>query len=366
MAILAAALAAGSWIYLRRSHQVSPDLRKPSPQEPAAPSPAAASGDVAPKIRTPKFDPLPAPVAPTFLSGVATTPDVKVSFYYEGDETTPTDGGFYMERTAVPDEQGKKYVLLPSEIDPHAGYGPTEHAIFKNEDSHAYQGIPISILNPQSKFSLQYVGLKIGDPRLIARLFVEMGIDYRSDDDGDPPAELPQPKASLPKGSFFPPADWFSPFVVYACGPGIYLRPVGRSLLAAATVENGVAWYKLEKPIALFNLPLDYCDKPAAASKDKKKKKSKEEEEDEAEQEMYCAPIDDFKGGALRLHILYQPNGIAGPLQIQAVNFIFQDQDGKYFQPTMGANFSTYYKALLVERTCLKTGRPADCVRPWQ
>lgn len=329
---------------------------------PAAPASADADG----KIKTPKFDPLPAPVTPSFLNGVTTTPDVKVAFFYEGDETTPTDENFYQEKTSVANEKNEKYLLLPSVIDPNKGYGPTDNQIFKNQESHSYQGIPIVILNPAAKYSLQYVGLKISNPRLISRLFLEAGVDYRSDDDGDAAENPPAPKASLRDLPLFPFADWWKPAVVYACGPGLYLRPVGRSLLQDAVVENGISWYKLEKPIALFNLPLDYCDKPADDANGKKKKKTKEEQEEEDDAMNYCAPIRDFTGGALRLHVLYQPNGIEGPLQMQAINFILRDQDGRYFQPTMGANFSTYYKALLVDKTCLNAKQPADCVRPWQ
>ncbi len=365
IAFLVAALVAGSWSYFRRSHREAPASGKPSPQvqTQATPPAAATPGNADGKIKTPKFDPLPAPVTPAFLNGVNTTPEVKVAFFYEGDETTPTDESFYLEKTSVPNEKNEKYLLLPSVIDPGRGYGPTDNQIFKNQESHSYQGIPVSILNPAAKYSLQYVGLKIGNPKLISRLFVEVGIDYRSDDDGD---ALENPPAS--KASSFPLADWFEPALVYACGPGLYLRPVGRSLLVAAPVENGVAWYKLEKPIALFNLPLDFCDKPADKPDGKKKKKTKikEEQEEEDDAMNYCAPIKDLTGGALRLHMSYQPNGIEGPLQIQAVNFILQDQDGKYFQPTIGANFSAYYKALLVDKACLNAKQPADCARAWQ
>ena len=357
-------LAVGTWLYLHRPRPASPEAGKPSPQTPAAPSAPLAPADTPAKIHTPEFATLTAPVVPVFLSGGNTTPDVKIAFYYEGDETTPADDNFYAEKTSIPNQQNQKYLLLPSVIDPNKGYGPTENQIFKNQESHSYQGIPVLILNPAAKYSLQYVGLKINNPKLISRLLVEVGIDYRSDDDGDALDASSPPKAAIPGGSVL--SGWLNPAVVYACGPGLYLRPVGRAALVAATVENGVTWYKLEKPIALFNLPLDYCDKQADDSKSKKQKKNRKEDEDEDETEAYCAPIKDLTGGSLRLHILYQPAGVEGPLQIQAANFILQDETGRYFQPTVGANFSTYYKALLLDKACLSAKQPADCARPWQ
>jgi hypothetical protein len=48
---------------------------------------------------------------------------------------------------------------------------------------------------------------------------------------------------------------------------------------------------------------------------------------------------------------------------MQAVNFILQDEQGRYFQPTGSTNFNTYYKAYLVDRGCLNSGKqPAECV----
>jgi hypothetical protein len=290
---------------------------------------------------------------------VATTPDVKISFYYEGDERTPTDEIWYLEKQSVVNEQGEGYLLMPSSIDPGVRYGPTAFEVFKNQESHAYQGIPVSILKADAKYSLQYVGLKINDPRLVSHLTVEVGVDYRAEDDGDV-IDNPAP----PQALLGPLPAWFSPPTVYACGPGLYLRPIGESPLLASQTENGVAWYKLEKPIALYNLPLDYCDKPADAGKVARKPKAKKEDEDEDDEPAFCAPIKDLTGGQLRLHILYQPIGIEGPLQLQAVNFILQNDQGQYFQPTLGANFSRYYKAYLIDRGCFSPGnKPADCLR---
>ncbi|MBZ5522119.1 MAG: hypothetical protein LAP21_07740 [Acidobacteriia bacterium] len=353
-------VAACGWYSFRHFRRAPAAVAAVPPVQPVPGSPAPAAG-AAGKIHTPPFAPLTVPVTPGFLNSVAITPDVKVSFYYEGDERTPTDEIWYLEKKSIQNEQGEDYLLMPSSIDPNKGYGPTEFEIFKNQESHAYQGVPVSILNAGAKYSLQYVGLKINDPRFISQLDVEVGVDYRAEDDGD---VLENP--ATPKASMSPLSAWFSPPVVYACGPGLYLRPIGESKLLTPQAENGVAWYKLEKPVALYNLPLDYCDKPAGQSEAKKKPKARKEDEDEddAGDFEYCSPIKDFTGGQLRFHVLYKPSGMEGPLQVQAVNFILQDEQGRYFQPTIGANYSRYYKAYLIDRQCFSFGKePADCLR---
>jgi hypothetical protein len=353
---------AGGWYSVRHFTQAPAPVVPVPPLKPAI-NPPAPVVDSAGKIHTPPFVPLAAPVTPGFLNSVAITPEVKISFYYDGDERTPADDNGYEESQSIHNDQDEAYLLMPSSIDATVRYGPTEFEIFKNQESHAYQGIPVSILNANAKYSLHYVGLKINDPRMIGGLAVEVGVDYRAEDDGDVLDKPASPQAWLG-----PLSDWFSPATVYACGPGLYLRPIGKSALLASQAENGVTWYKLEKPIGLYNLPLDYCDKPAgsggAGKKPKAEKKSEDEDQDEDDEFQFCAGIKDFTGGQLRFHILYRPNGIAGSLQVQAVNFILQDEQGRYFQPTMGANFSRYYKAYLADRGCFSPGKkPADCVR---
>jgi hypothetical protein len=352
-------VAAGGWFVLRQFRQPLPSAA-PQPAQPVQPAPAPAAG-AGRKVRTPPFTALTAPVTPAFLSNVATTPDVKIALYYEGDERTPTDEIWYAEKKTINNEQGEAYLLMPSSIDTSVRYGPTEYEIFKNQESHAYQGIPVVMRNAASKYALQYVGLKINDLRMIGQLSVEAGVDYQAADDGDVLDIQASPRALLA-----PLSEWLSPSAVYACGPGLYLRPIGRSTLVAAQIENGIAWYKLEKPVALYNLPLDFCDTvPAKAATGKKPEVKKEDEVDEPDDQAYCAPIKDFTGGQLRFHVLYRPSGVEGPLQVQVVNFIFQNEDGRYFQPTIGANFDRYYKAFLVDRACFQAGtQPADCIRP--
>jgi hypothetical protein len=103
---------------------------------------------------------------------------------------------------------------------------------------------------------------------------LEMGIDYRADLDYGAQDKPDSPTAFL--------GPWFSPPVVYACGPGIYLRPVGRSQLVPVAQDGEVTWYKLQNSIKLDDLPLDYCDKPKeAATREKTKTDNAESEEGE-------------------------------------------------------------------------------------
>jgi hypothetical protein len=342
-----------AWFYLYRpSPVVQP---KPSPQAsapaatPSNPATSPALDAQTKPIATPPFASLAAPPAPAFLKSVATASDLTVSFFYEGDERSADDDPFYSERTAVPNQQGEKYLLMPSSIDPaDYRYGPTDFSIFRNQESHSYQGIPFSILNPEAGYSLEYVALKINDARLVGTLSVEMGIDYIAADDGD--ANDAPPSPASPAGLL---RSWFSPGVVYACGPGIYLRPVGTSRLIPVEPAGEVTWYKLEKPISLRKLSLNYCDPPP---KGRRKGKRPVDRDD-----AYCAEIKNLATGNLRLHVRYQPNGVSGVLQIQAVNFILSDSQGNYYQPTIGQNFAHYYKAYLIDRNCMKSDQPAKC-----
>jgi hypothetical protein len=352
-------LSAGTWFYAHRAAGVA-TTPKPSPQtsgtaSPSAPA-ASPSGEVQPKpIDTPPFAALAAPPAPAFLKSVATSNDVNVSFFYEGDDRSADEDVFYTERTTVPNRQGEKYLLMPSSVDPAAyRYGPLDFSIFRNQESHSYQGIPISILNPSAGYSLEYVALKINNANLVGSLSVEMGIDYRAADDGDA-TDTPSPSPS-PTGLL---QSWFSPTVAYACGPGIYLRPVGTSRLVPVELNGDVAWYKLEKPIVLRNLALNFCDNP---NPKRKKKKKRTTVDDDVDENAYCAGIKDLASGNLRLHVRYQPRGATGVLQIQALNFILSDSQGKYFQPTIGHNFNHYYKAYLVDPSCAKSDQPAKCI----
>jgi hypothetical protein len=361
--VVVALCAAGAWYYLHRPSPVAP-LPKASPQPAASvrpastaqPSPATSptEAQVQP-LDTPSFAALPAPPVPGFLKSVTTASDLRVSFFYEGDERKADDDIFYLEQTTIPNKQGEKYLLMPSSIDPVAyRFGPTAFSIFRNQESHSYQGIPFSILNPQITYSLEYVALKINDPRLISNLSVEMGIDYMADSDGDA-SDSPPPSTT----GFL--HSWFSPTTVYACGPGIYLRLVGNSRLLPVEQAGDVSWYKLEKPISLRKLSLNYCDEPKSKLRRKAKRQAQSDEEDDFDMSAYCAKVKDLTSGNLRLHVLYQPGGVTGVLQIQAVNFILSDSRANYYQPAIGQNFAHYYKAYLIDRNCMKSEQPAKC-----
>jgi hypothetical protein len=122
-----------------------------------------------------------------------------------------------------------------------------------------------------------------------------------------------------------------------------------------------VSWYKLEKPISLRNLSLNYCDEPKSKPRKKAKRQAQSDDEDDFDMSVYCAKVKDLTSGNLRLHVLYQPGGVTGVLQIQAVNFILSDSRANYYQPTIGQNFAHYYKAYLIDRNCMKSDQPAKC-----
>ncbi len=358
VAILIVLASTGFWLFKRNQvSQAAPasplPVAKATPASTPSPSPTATP-TFAHAITTPAFQPVAAQPTAAFLGSVKTDSRLRVSFYYEGDAGPDPNDGFYREQPWVMNQQGDHYLVLPRDIDAQRRYGPTTYSIFRSEESHSYQGIPFYIRGSSSGLSLEYVALKINNPALLASLGVEMGIDYEAEDDGDHLDRSPAPRSLL--------QQWLIPDAVCACGPGIYLKKIGESPLALSRRENEVLWYKLEEPIRLSELPLDYCRKvQKPASKEAKSKPNSADDESEEEELAYCPSIKDLAAGHLRLHILYKPAGHSGVLQIQALNFILHDSRGNYLQPEIGLNFDHYYKAFLGESSCLKAGEPASC-----
>jgi hypothetical protein len=213
-------------------------------------------------------------------------------------------------------------------------YGPDYYPIFTAEESHSYQGTPIYLLNSGSKYSVSHVGFKINNQELISELRIEFGIDYLANE-----YDIGKSKTSI-----F--ASIFGIESVYACGPGIYLHMIGDSKLNFIQESNGIAWYKLEKPISLYNLDLSYCNNPSEPMPSYCHFWA----EDPPECWKYCEynpSVPDLKNGNLRMHILYKPNDKEGFLKLQMVNLILSDPVGMYYQSTMGDNFDHYYRAYL-------------------
>lgn len=360
VATLIVLVATGFWLFNR--NQVSqaasvlpPPVVKATPVPSPSPSPTATP-TFHHAITTPAFQPVAAPPAAPFLGSVKTDPNLRVSFYYEGDAGPDPNDVFYNEQPWVMNQQGDHYLVLPRAIDAHARYGPTTYSIFRSEESHSYQGIPFYIRGSSTGLSLVYVALKINDPALVADLRVEMGIDYNAEDDGDHLDRARPPQGLL--------EQWLVPDVVCACGPGIYLNKIGESALRVARREGDVMWYRLEKPVFLGHLPLDYCGKAEkTASSTATHKPDSQDDEDGLEEDYsgYCPSIKNLAAGHLRLHILYKPAGNTGVLQIQALNFVLRDGRGNYLQPEIGLNFDHYYKAFLGDSNCLKAEEPASC-----
>src|SRR3989344_3895709 len=97
------------------------------------------------------------------------------------------------------------------------------------QGSHEYNGYPIDFAHEDEK--LEYIGLKINDRELIGDLKVEMAFDGR-DGFGS---------AGSPRIAFIQKAC--------ACGPGIFLTPIGDSSLEFIAQSGEVSWFALKKPI---------------------------------------------------------------------------------------------------------------------
>lgn len=281
-----------------------------------------------------EFAPLKSPSSPLFIESLNNAGDVKIDFHYEGDYPgfSWPEPEFY-----TPEGSDEKFLSL-SKLKDRQGeyaYGPDYLSIFNPEGSHWYGGTPIYLLDPKSKYSVSYVGFQINNHDLISELKIEFGIDYASGD-----------SIGKAKSSIF--TSIFGVESVYACGPGLYLRPVGDSNLTFVEESNSVAWYRLEKPVALYNLSLSYCDKDCSSMP-----RYCHNWADDPEEcwDYYCcyynASISSLAKGNLRMHIFYKPNDKEGFLKLQMVNLILSDTVGTYYQPIMGENFDHYYRAYL-------------------
>ena len=288
------------------------------------------------EIAEEEFIPLKSLSSPSFLKSVNDAEDVKIDFHYEGDYA-----GSGWARTSefyTPEGSNEEFLSL-SNIKDRQGkyaYGPDYHSIFTSEESHSYQGTPIYLLNENSEYSVSYVGFQIDNPDLISELKIEFGIDYRN-------AGKPIGKS---ESSIF--TSIFGIESVYACGAGIYFRFVGDSNLIFVEKSKGIAWYRLEKPIALYDLRLSYCDEDCSFMPDDCQNWAEVPPECEGYSCChYNVSISSLEDGNLRMHIFYKPNDKEGFLKFQMVNLILSDPSGTYYQPIMGENFDHYYRAYL-------------------
>lgn len=283
------------------------------------------------KIIEEEFIPLKSSPSPLFIESLNNAKDVKIDFRYEGDYPGVVEwpkSEFY-----TPKGSNEKFLSLSKtkrEIGRYV-YGPDYYDIFNLEGSHWYGGTPIYLLNPKSKYSVSYVGFQINNRDLISELKIEFGIDYYG-------------AVSKFESSIF--ASIFGIESIYACGPGKYVRSVGSSNLTFAEESNGIAWYRLEKPIALYDLRLSYCDQDCSSMPDHCHYWAEVPPECEG---YFCChlntSISSLENGNLRMHIMYKPNDKEGFLKLRMVNLILSDSAGKYYQPTMGENFDHYYRA---------------------
>lgn len=322
ISLLIVVSAIGTWFYFVYLKEIQPPTlpqQDTTKQEPEG-------------TKTAEFVPLKSQLSPPFIKPLNNAKDIKIGFYYEGE----SGFGWPEPEFYTPEGSEEKFLSLSKlkEREGKYAYGPDYHEIFSSEGSHWYGGAPVYLLNKDSKYSVSYIGLQINDRDLISELKIEFGIDYLYGGGG----------VGKSKSSIF--ASIFGIESVYACGPGIYLRRVGDSNLTFVEESNGIAWYRLEKPVALYNLNFNYCDDPPTPNPSY----CNNEADDPEECWDYCyynASISSLENGNLKMHILYKPNDKEGFFKLQMVNLILTDSAGAYYQPTMGENFDHYYRAYL-------------------
>lgn len=316
-----ALLAIGFWFYLQQNRVGNQNVNQPP---------------ITQQKQNQSFSPLSTDSTPSFIKNLKSAGDAKIDFHYEGDYDSPS--AWQTPEFYTPEGSTEKFLSLSKVEDRknQYAYGPESFSIFTSQESHSYQGTPIYLLNQNSKYTVSYIGFKINDRNLIGELKVEFGIDYLADHLG----------ATQQKTSIF--ASLFEIQTAYACGPGTYLRRVGDSNLVFVEETNGIAWYRLEKPIALYNLRLQYSNQDCSTMPTYCKNQADDSQECSKYFSCYYnASITGLEKGNLRMHIFYKPNDKEGFLKLQIVNLILKDPTGAYYQATMGKNFDHYYRAYL-------------------
>lgn len=297
--------------------------------------PASENQEKAGEEKKASFSALTSPKAPPFIENIRTNNFVKIDFHYDGDYISERDYFNTNYDYYIPPGTDEKFIPLPKEKNREDfSYGsPLNFSIFKSQESHSYQGTPVYILNPYDKSSLAYIGLNIDDANLISELKIEAGIDYNV-------------QYWSMKKSFI--SSLLGIEEALACGPGIYLRKIGESALDFVQEKDGVRWYKLRNPIALYNLRLTYSDYDCSAKPNYCQNQADDPSEcDKYFSCFYNASIKDLSQGNLRMHIKYNPNDKEGLLRVQVANIILSDISGAFSQATMGEGFGHYYRAYL-------------------
>jgi hypothetical protein len=192
-------------------------------------------------------------------------------------------------------------------------------SVFAGHGSHSYDGSPVFLSDPNKKYFLTHIDIGIDHPELVQELFAEVAIDYNFQAARQPMNFLEQIlNPVLPSA--------------LACGPGSFDRIIGHETLLRKSIspENNI--YTLENPIALFDLPDNFCDKKSQKNK---------------EMSPYCVGATDMSHGNLRMNIYYMPTGAMGRLKITPKRFYLSDVEGKtYFSEAQGDKGS--YQATLV------------------
>ncbi len=285
------------------------------------------------------FVPLEKQATPPFIKNIGTATGVKVGFHYDGDYTSKNDWGYQQDQFYTPPGSSENFLSVSKAKDrQNFDYGSTTSLpIFKSEESHSYQGTPIYITDSYGKYSLSYLGFKIDDASLISDLSVELGIDYNA-----------QRYDTAAKSNNFSVTSLLGIQTAYACGPGLYLRQVGSSALDFVQESNGIMWYKLQKPVTLYNLSLQYANQDC--SKMPSYCHNFADDPQDCNKYFGCyynAKISDLSKGNLRMHVYYKANDKEGLLRMQMANLIVSDENGTYYQATMGEDFNHYYRAYL-------------------
>jgi len=311
------------------------------------------------------FNPLTAPVSPSFIGNIQKTDKIGVSLFYDKRDMD------FFDKQSIKNQQGQDFIFLPAEVSEKPSYiysfdydHSDSYPIFSSEGTHSYGGSALMLNDISSNFSINYIGLKMNDAEMIKNLKVEAVFSLRESGYVNDP--------SLKKAAF----SWNKILGIEeasACGPSNITDPIGDSDLVLEKQEGDIYWYKLSSPINLYDLPIGTCYNDDGSVKENGSCQYCKHCADDCnfysindDDHYACEDVcnyDCFKwGGKLaRFNIFYQPNGKEGFLSIQIANIILKDSSGNYFEPEFshsyyngpeyeGANYS--YDAYLADKAC--------------
>jgi hypothetical protein len=318
------------------------------------------------KEEKPVFSLLYGQAKPVFLGNVNKTDKVLFDFLY-----AKSNDYYGFDRYKIKNQFGESFMFTSNTENPKYEYfASNEDSIFDPAGSHNYGGTGMKILDKNTRYKVSYIGVKVNSTEMFKNLKTE--IVYSAHDSFGQQYDFGkiESKSNIASDML---KKIFGVQEAQACGYANLTQDIGKTDLVLEKIENGINWYKLSTPIALYDFPQGPCYDKSGALLGKENcnycsdcangcNSYSVQDQRHYNCESSCS-YDCFKwsdqfyaDNGLRFNIFYQPNSKVGFLRIQVANVILSDENGNYFEPTVtSSSFSGSYNAYLDDPICFGT-----------